>query len=188
MLDSRMYAVVQSIPMEPAETPPRLRGLQDRVHGLRMVRWLGRLRLSMTGQGSDSVSRRNGGKPEHNGDASTGKSAPGKPSTSESSPAGDSELRVFIDNAVRSAIKRVDDADPLGKNKQGILPNLLIGTQVSYDSACWSPDPRARAPIGSPERDAWEADPNPITHLDKDVQQVYLFLDGIDAETGFTDD
>ena len=98
------------------------------------------------------------------------------------------ELSAFIDKTVTNAIERVDEADPLGKGKQGSFPKLLIGTQVSYDPARWSPDPRARAPIGSPERDAWEADPNPVSQLDEEVRQVYYFLDGIDADTGFTDD
>jgi hypothetical protein len=104
----------------------------------------------------------------------------------------DAELDAILDVAARKAIKRVDAQDPLGEDKPRIMPLLLIGAQRGYDPAMWSPDPRARAPLGSPERLAWESDPHPITPDHPEVSKVFRFVDEldaiVDAELGRTGD
>lgn len=103
------------------------------------------------------------------------------------------ELDAMVAMAASSALKRAaaeKAKDPLGENSGSIFPTLLIGAQVSYNTDTWSPDLRARAPEGSPDRLAYESDP--ITFSHPGVKESFLFVDKLDAlvddELGITDD
>jgi hypothetical protein len=137
---------------------------------LRRFRWLGTLlRLEPAIQGGAAVSEGNG----NDGAAHTNGHTNG-------------DLEALIIDAVQQGIESVERQDPLSKENKGPETWLLIGAQKSYDPAIWSPDPRASVP-GSPERQEWEADPNPITALDDEVQEVFGFLAKLDEPSGFND-
>lgn len=96
----------------------------------------------------------------------------------------DDELSAAIDEAARKGIKRVEDQDPLGEGKLGIMPRLLIGAQVSYDPNVWRPN-YSLLPEDDPERIAFErGEPIPLIES-KRYKETMEFLEEIDAELGW---
>jgi hypothetical protein len=151
------------------EPSPRLRPLGAKLQPLRRFRWLGTLlRLGQRTSGGEAVSENGNGDAHANGRTN-------------------GDLEALVHDAVQAGMERVEKRDPLSERNQDGETWLLLGAQRAYDPAVWSPDPRAHYPIGSPERQAWEADRNPITALDDEVQEVYDFLGELDEPSGFND-
>jgi hypothetical protein len=96
----------------------------------------------------------------------------------------DDELTAAIDDAARKGIKRVEDQDPLSEDKLGIMPLLLIGTQMSYDPAVWGPN-YSLLPESDPERIAFErGEPIPLTESPR-YKATMKFLDELDSDSDF---
>ncbi len=170
--------------MASAENPPRLSQLGEKLQ--KRQGWFENLlRLFNSEQGGDVVS---GGNGNGNGASPNGVNEDGD----VDSPA-DTELDTIVASAVRTALERAaaeKAKDPLREDNGDIMPQLLIGAQVSYNTDTWSPDLRSRAPEGSPERLAYEADP--ITFSHPEVRAAFRLVDEIDAivdaELGITGD
>lgn len=176
--------------MEPTGRPehgrPRHR-LQETEHIPRSIRRLAGF-ISMRilrGKATGSNGATNGRHAQENGVAN-GRNGNGHGPEQGDKSSGEG-LQELSRSAARKAIERVEAQDPLSERYRSYYPGLLIGPQMSYDPATWSPDPRARAPIGSPERVAWETDPNRITAADPKVLEMFDFLDELDASSGFND-
>lgn len=89
-----------------------------------------------------------------------------------------------IDDAVREATKRVEERDPLGEGRQGIMPKLLIGLQKSYDPTTWEPD-YSLLPKDDPERKAYEAGkPIPLSQSER-YKAAHQLLEELDALDDF---
>jgi hypothetical protein len=155
--------------MEPRERSPRLPNLGEKLQHLPKVGWLERLLYgSASEQGGDVMSGGDGSERD-NGAAEAEL---------------DDELSAAIDDAARKGIKRVEDQDPLGEGKTGIMPLLLIGQQMSYDPNVWRPN-YSLLPENDPERIAFErGEPIPL-HESKRYKATMEFLEEIDAELGW---
>jgi hypothetical protein len=96
----------------------------------------------------------------------------------------DNALNSAIDDAARMGVMRTEAQDPLSKDKQGIMPMLLIGRQVSYDPDVWRPN-YSLLPEDDPERIAFErGEPIPFTESQR-YKGTLRFLDELDADSGF---